>query len=169
MRRKTTLSIAIIAVAVVGFIAVTANDRISAQPFGRGQFQTAGSWRSSCDQQPAFYGGSRNARQGRAAGRDNWMRGSGGRFAASQGCTDCDSGAQGCAVQDAGCNNAGHMAQGCDTQRWSRNSGCGGAGGCENVSSCNTGRGRGRGCARGNGMGRGRNAGCGAGGSGCGC
>ena len=148
MRTKTTLSIVIIAVAVVGLIAVTANDRISAQTFGRGQFQTAGSCQSSCDQQHAFYGGSRNVRQGRGAGQGNWMRGSGDRLAASQGCStsqecsDCDSGGQGCSVEDAG--------------------------GSGNVSSCNSGRGRGRGWARGHGRSRGRNSDCGAGGGCCG-
>jgi len=168
MRTKMSLSVVIIAVAVVGFIAVTANDRISAQTFGRGQFQTAGSCQSSCDQQPAFYGGSRNVRQGRGAGRGDWMSGPGGRLAASQGCSasqecsDCDSGAQGCTVEGAGCNNAGPAAQGCDIQGCALDSGCG------NVSSCNSGRGRGRGWARGGGRSRGRNAGCGAGGSCCG-
>lgn len=169
MRRKTTLSIAIIAVAVVGFIAATANDRISAQPFGRGQFQTAGSCQSSCDQQSVFYGGSRNGQQGRGAGRGNWMSSPSGRLAESQGCSDCDSGGLGCSVESAGCNDAGPMAQGCNTQRFSRHSGCGSAGGCGAVSSCNNGRGRGRGSARGNGRGRGYSAGYGRRGGGCGC
>jgi len=163
MKTKPSLSILVIALAVIGFVVVSANEGTSAQPYAGAQFQRGGYCQTPTNSQLPVYGGPRGAGRGHGAGRGNWMSGPVAQIAQSQACGECDSG--GCSIASS-CGSGRGRGQGWARGRgrsFSQTVGCGRSG-CGRVSSCSSGRGRGQGWARGQNHSCGRNMGRGAGG-----
>jgi len=157
MKTKPSLRILVIALAVIGFVVVSANEGTSAQPYVGEQFYGGRYCQTSMSTQLPT-GESRGARWGRGAGRANWMSSSVERIAQSRGCGDCDNGGQGTGVP-------GLSAKGCTQQGLAQNTACSSQGACGSISSCSSGQARGQQCqAGGRWQSRIKNTGCQSGG-----
>jgi len=154
MKTKSSLSILVIAVAVVGFIAISANEETSAQPYARGHCLEGGSCGTATSSQSPMRGGGRGA--GRGWGRGGGMGGHSPQFAQEQAGSDCDSCGHSGRINGGaagGCGNRGLVQHsGCSSDRGGRGSrfshdvahrsggGCGSTGGQVGGSRCSSGR-----------------------------
>jgi len=158
MRTKPSLSILLFAVAIIGFVVVSVNERTSAQPYMDEQCREGGSCGAAVDSQMPMQGGGHGpgrgwSRRGRMGG---WMVGTVTQPAQQQ-CSDCESGRQRRVIN-------GAAADGCGNQGFAQGAGCSSAGGHGGSFSCISGDGRGQGRAGLWGQSCARNAGCRSGG-----